>query len=42
MVYMAHSDGSHGYSNVNSENYSSQCYNWNRDMGKKCEVVVWG
>lgn len=26
MVYMAHSDGSHGHSNVNSENYSSQCY----------------
>lgn len=23
---MAHSDGSHGHSNVNSENYSSQCY----------------
>lgn len=25
MVYMAHSDGSHGQSNVNAENYSSQC-----------------
>ena len=46
MVYMAHSDGSRGPNNVNTENYSSHHYSlaiigvqvWERSWGG----AVWG